>query len=890
MNSPKHGMAGDIKRIGKYDVVEVLGRGGMGVVYRGVDKLLGREVAIKTLTEGVADDPEMLARFYEEGRKTARLKHPNIVTVYDLGEENKLPYIVMERVEGDPLDRIINSDESIPMLDRLRIIEEVCEALGYAHRNNVIHRDVKPANVFVQPDGRAKLLDFGIARLERRSQELTLTRAGHIIGTIPYMAPERLRDHSIDSRSDIFSAGVLLFQLISRQLPFTGEDFVLMQKIINEPHPQLSSLCSVCPAGLDAIVDRALAKSADDRYQTAEEMASDLSNVIAELKEEQVRDMLPEARRLVEAREWLKARTVLQQLLKIQSRNTEARSLLSEIHLRMVQQQREVRIEQFRQQAEDALSRREFERCLSVLNDGLSADPSSDALLQLRARVQNELAKRKQIEEFLTQAEVARRRGDYKAAIVSAQEALKVDNTDSKLIVLCKSLALQAEKAEKKVKAKELVDAARKHLSVQNYVQALELLHAAESLDPSDPDAQLLFNDATAGFERMRRKELAARLEEQLSTASNLDQLREAAKSIQESISSSPDDSGLYRLSALVDRRIKDQESLQLVENAIQACRDFRAREALEVVRTARQRLPSDERLLTLERRLVERLQQQAVDERRIDYLSRAREALRNSDFANAISILKECQANHISNDEVSALLEFAKKEEQDKVYQDALKAKLDRAQTCIDNDQLETAIKFLSAELKQAGDPALRVLLEDATAARKAMRDQILAALAVANKLVNESSPRDAIQYLRSQRDPISKHVDVKAAIAVLENQLNSESFLTIGKAYALMESDLRTADALFKSVESGAADMVETKTFSQAFRTRQGEVADRVIAETIVHCTNVTNARERVDAEALAQHVSVVWDWASSESQAAWLSVQNRKGLKGVFKKFRS
>ena len=345
-------MAGDIKRIGKYDVVEVLGRGGMGVVYRGVDKLLGREVAIKTLTEGVADDPEMLARFYEEGRKTARLKHPNIVTVYDLGEENKLPYIVMERVEGDPLDRIINSDESIPMLDRLRIIEEVCEALGYAHRNNVIHRDVKPANVFVQPDGRAKLLDFGIARLERRSQELTLTRAGHIIGTIPYMAPERLRDHSIDSRSDIFSAGVLLFQLISRQLPFTGEDFVLMQKIINEPHPQLSSLCSVCPAGLDAIVDRALAKSADDRYQTAEEMASDLSNVIAELKEEQVRDMLPEARRLVEAREWLKARTVLQQLLKIQSRNTEARSLLSEIHLRMVQQQREVRIEQFRQQAD----------------------------------------------------------------------------------------------------------------------------------------------------------------------------------------------------------------------------------------------------------------------------------------------------------------------------------------------------------------------------------------------------------------------------------------------------------------------------------------------------------------------------------------------------------
>jgi serine/threonine protein kinase len=138
------------KRIGKYDILEELGRGGMGVVYRAIDRQIGREVAVKTLTQNIAGDREMLARFYEEGRKTGRLNHPHIVTVYDLGEDNGVPYIVMERVEGDPLDKLIARDVQLSMMDRLRIVEETCSALGYAHSNNVIHRDVKPANIFVQ--------------------------------------------------------------------------------------------------------------------------------------------------------------------------------------------------------------------------------------------------------------------------------------------------------------------------------------------------------------------------------------------------------------------------------------------------------------------------------------------------------------------------------------------------------------------------------------------------------------------------------------------------------------------------------------------------------------------------------------------------------------------
>src|ERR1700760_681849 len=154
--------------IGKYEVKSVLGRGGMGVVYRALDPTIGREVAIKTITEDFTRDPGMLRRFQSEAEKTGMLMHPNIVIVYQLGSHDGYPYIVMEYVEGNPLDRLIKSNHPFPLLYKLKIIEQVCSALSYAHDRNIIHRDVKPANVIVRPDGNSKLLDFGIARQEKR--------------------------------------------------------------------------------------------------------------------------------------------------------------------------------------------------------------------------------------------------------------------------------------------------------------------------------------------------------------------------------------------------------------------------------------------------------------------------------------------------------------------------------------------------------------------------------------------------------------------------------------------------------------------------------------------------------------------------------------------------
>ena len=305
----------DISKIGKYELVDVLGRGGMGVVYRAVDKRIGRKVAIKTLTEAISSSPEMLQRFYQEAEKTGRLSHPNIVTVYDVGDQDGLPYIVMEYVDGEPLDKLLRTNHPLPLITKLKIIEDICSALAYAHRNNVIHRDVKPANVIVQAGGVPKLLDFGIARLEQREQDVGLTRTGSVIGTVPYMAPERLRDAPFDRRSDIFSTGVMLYQLLTGQLPFGGEEVALIRKLLFEPHPPLATYLQDYPPALDGIVDRSLAKDPEERYFTAEEMAGEISAVVRELKREQVLTLLPQAERLVAGQEYTRAREILIQLL-----------------------------------------------------------------------------------------------------------------------------------------------------------------------------------------------------------------------------------------------------------------------------------------------------------------------------------------------------------------------------------------------------------------------------------------------------------------------------------------------------------------------------------------------------------------------------------------------
>jgi serine/threonine protein kinase len=253
-----------MERIGRYELSARLGRGGMGVVYRGFDTLLQRTVAVKLIGAQI-DQPGMRERFFREARAAGQLSHKNIITVHDLGEENGQPFLAMEYLEGEDLQQRLNSPAKPSLTARIDIAIQVCEGLEYAHARGVIHRDIKPANVFITGAGVVKILDFGLARLGASQ----LTNTGMVMGTINYMAPEQVRGEKADHRADIFSTGVLLYEMFSGHKAFEAESFAAtLLKILQESPEPLDQADPTVPGELTQIVDRALAKRPEQRDQT----------------------------------------------------------------------------------------------------------------------------------------------------------------------------------------------------------------------------------------------------------------------------------------------------------------------------------------------------------------------------------------------------------------------------------------------------------------------------------------------------------------------------------------------------------------------------------------------------------------------------------------------
>lgn len=271
--------------LGRYEVVAELGKGAMGVVYRANDPMLNRMVAIKTINteeaghEGMA---EYEARFYTEAKAAGGLNHPNIIIIYDIGKSGHLVYMAMEYIEGRELREMLADGKPLPVAQAVDIAAQVGEGLAYAHQHQVVHRDIKPANIMITPEGRAKIADFGIARM--RSSE-TRTQTGVILGSPKYISPEQVVGKRADHRSDIFSLGVILYECITGSTPFNGEGLsALMYQITNhDPSPPSASNPQV-PVMLDYIIAKVLAKSPEARYQSAADFANDLRECKAQIE------------------------------------------------------------------------------------------------------------------------------------------------------------------------------------------------------------------------------------------------------------------------------------------------------------------------------------------------------------------------------------------------------------------------------------------------------------------------------------------------------------------------------------------------------------------------------------------------------------------------------
>ena len=266
-------------KLGKYELRRELGKGAMGIVYEGFDPFIQRTVAVKTIQKSLVDASEMeeaFARFRREAQAAGRLSHPKIISIYDYGEEGDLAYIAMEYVDGDELKDHLEAGETLPIADSVRIMLQVLDALEYSHQRGVIHRDIKPANIMITANGSVKIADFGIAKMDSSH----LTQAGMVLGTPTYMSPEQFMGKDVDGRSDLYSAGVMLYQMLTGERPFTGSPITIMNKVMHQlPTPPSHFNPKVSPE-LDLVVMQSLAKTPEERFQNAGEFMRALKHTI----------------------------------------------------------------------------------------------------------------------------------------------------------------------------------------------------------------------------------------------------------------------------------------------------------------------------------------------------------------------------------------------------------------------------------------------------------------------------------------------------------------------------------------------------------------------------------------------------------------------------------
>jgi len=474
-----------VHHVGKYEIVSEIGRGAMGAVYKARDPLIGRLVALKTITSGVSSQPNSLERFYQEARSAGALQHPNIVTIYELGQDNNTPFIAMEYIEGGSLDQLIEQKQALPLSLKLGYIVRVCEALSYAHRHNVIHRDVKPANIMVTKDGVVKVVDFGIARLT----DMSLTQPNMMIGSRAYMSPQLYKGERADARADIWAVGVSLYELVAYRRPFDGDsEAELMFHILSDPPPALQSVASSCPDELASIVGRMLEKKAQDRYQSMDDVLRDLEPLWKSAQQSTVAGLLADCQQLVSAKDLQRAQGLLRKALQIDSTNTQAKSLLEKVTVELRRSQVLPKVNEHLNRGRGFLQTGKLREARAEVEAALGLDSRHEPAHKLLAELGDADARAQEVEQKLRLTKQRLAEGALTEAATALGAVLELDRANAQAQELHRQIDEERSRRERRKKLSEVLHHARTLWTALNYEECLRVLSAALKDFPNEPE------------------------------------------------------------------------------------------------------------------------------------------------------------------------------------------------------------------------------------------------------------------------------------------------------------------------------------------------------------------------------------------------------------------
>jgi eukaryotic-like serine/threonine-protein kinase len=700
---PEIGLS-DIKKLGKFEILSKLGQGAMGVVYKAKDPLINRIVALKTMKAGVFEDSVLLKRFYSEARSAGSLRHPNIVTIYELGHEGDVPFIAMQFLSGESLDKVIDRLPNLPLSQRVGFIVHTCRALDYAHKQNppVVHRDIKPANVVVGSDGSVVVVDFGIARLGETSMSLS---SGLLIGTLGYMSPQLFQGGTATAQSDIWAAGVMFYELLAYRRPFRGENAAALMSnvVLEEPRP-ISEAAPGTPEDVEKVLSRMLAKNVEERYQSMEEVLSDLEPVWKRLLQADISILLENSERLLNEGDLLAAKSEIVQILNWDSTNARARRVSDLINAELRKQKLVPQVRIHVENAQKLLAEGHNEEARSEAQLALKLDSSYQPAAEILQQAQTALERARKIRQALHASEELLAEGSLTEAETQLDRALALDPCNEDARNHLKQVRDERAQRELRKQRESLLQRARSLWANTQYEDCVNLLTSLDKQFPNDPEIPKFLDAARQDQIEHRRQSLLVEIRNLLGAG----HFSEALTALEAFFAEFPSDTtgDSLQSQALHGRDLQERDK-RIQEGKTQLRGLLNAKNYEETValgKTLQREFPWDSELADL--LISARTEQFQVQQKlRFEQLTaRIAEMIEGTRIEEAIQTAEAALAEFPDSKEILSLAERARQEQAERGRQQLVKHRVHEVERMIAQRHLTDAIELARQTITTLG------------------------------------------------------------------------------------------------------------------------------------------------------------------------------------------